>query len=677
MAVIADGWEIVATRDWEEVYDKIEANAMHACKVKVGEKTLLFCLEPKIAAFDQEEARVCAASLSNSCRTCMHRMVKFSQFIGSEGKHIAFCQKVTDDTLEKLRKMRDVLPSNHVTDYRLIVIDEEFRSKYPTEVGPFNHVHFTFDQLTPEDLTAKLKALSAYCNGSFENRFQRLVDDSQSLQIIKNELPNLVRPDHWKAVTNWAVGFVAKAKGRMWGDLAAYEKFEVMTYALLTGRSEGSIHFDMQQAGNLLDFMDDAHDTQALRAMMDDRSNPETYQVSRVAELLRDKAVTSLCTVTLVWGVDGQPHQSDLDLHTKVNGKDLYYGNKRVGNCTLDFDANASKVEKNPAENISLNQTGTFVFHVDNFNNRDGKDIPFEVTVRKPGFTEVHSGLWPRDRAKGKFMEVCKVTVTKEDLEEKPVELSEAEQKKLANKEAEWARLFGEPASVLATDQDIEICLVKTAEGSTQSYQFAPKGRSAQEAFSQLLAGKPAPATPQKPSLAERCRLETLDGFIDHVTKHNCSVEVNPRDFVPAYVTRLETANAVLKSNFAVNAYHRKNELPQLPRCDEQSTVRFDETWGVQSRAAVVGFAKINNQWFMVMQNAHLPTDPSWPLGAGMYPTQLTPEAHHHRSKWASFNSMMSPSIPETGLPLIGSALVGFPSFRFIMNGRQMSVRSQ
>ena len=37
------------------------------------------------------------------------------------------------------------------------------------------------------------------------------------------------------------------------------------------------------QASNLVDFMEGAENSSALCAMMDDRSNPETYQVSRVA----------------------------------------------------------------------------------------------------------------------------------------------------------------------------------------------------------------------------------------------------------------------------------------------------------------------------------------------------------------------------------------------------------
>ncbi|CAE7624153.1 unnamed protein product, partial [Symbiodinium pilosum] len=217
--------------------------------------------------------------------------------------------------------------SSDVSQYNFIVIDREFAARYPQHLGGFQHVHFTFEEFTDPAVSAKIKKLSNYMNGSFENRFQRLVDDPASLKIIQEEIPKLVRPDHWKAVTSWAVNFVSKAGGRTWSQLAMHEKFEIMSYALLTGRCYDAIHTDLQQAGNFVDFMDAAHSRAGLRAMMDDRSNPETYQVSRVAEILRDKAVTSLCTVTLTWGGDG-PNKSDLDLHTKVDGQELYYSRK-------------------------------------------------------------------------------------------------------------------------------------------------------------------------------------------------------------------------------------------------------------------------------------------------------------------------------------------------------------
>jgi len=133
----------------------------------------------------------------------------------------------------------------------------------------------------------------------------------------------------------------------------------------------------------------------------------------------------------------------------------------------------------------------------------------------------------------------------------------------------------------------------------------------------------------------------------------------------------------VAKSRFSINAYHRKHELPQQPRSDEQSTARLNAAWGVGARAKVVGFVEVRQQWFMVLQGARLPSDSAWPLGGGMYPTQLLPEVHHHRSKWTSFHSLVAPCMPRAGMPLIGAALVGFTSFQFILDGKEITVQNR
>ena len=108
-----------------------------------------------------------------------------------------------------------------------------------------------------------------------------------------------------------------------------------------------------------------------------------------VEETLKAHHVESPCTVTLLWGLDGNPHESDLDLMTTVDGTKLYFNTPemQVGKCKLDIDMNdkESTVVKEPAENISLGQEGTFVIEVTNYANRDGTDIPFKVLVRRSG----------------------------------------------------------------------------------------------------------------------------------------------------------------------------------------------------------------------------------------------------------------------------------------------------
>eukprot|EP00435_Cladocopium_sp_Y103_P048660 s40_g14.t1 len=393
--VFSRRWEVIKDQDAEELpeaYYKIEENHLKPCCLQVNDKKVFFCLRPNESL--PKAAKLCASKLSMRCNTCKHRMPIYAQLIGIDGKHMCFSEEleIDDPNVRELRKMRDQIRSSNPADYQVVIIDEEFFEANPKEVGPFEHMHFVKEDVSAADLSDRLKKLKNYLNGSFENRFQKLVDDPYSLKVIQDALPQLVRPDHWRGVVSWAVDFVAKADGKSWQELPLHKKFEVMIYAMLTGRVGNRC-----KASNLVDFMEGAENSSALCAMMDDRSNPETYQVSRVADRLRENRVASLCTVTLMWGLDGAPYKSDLDIHTWVNGVELYYGVRTVGKCKLDFDANASTIEKNPAENISLNQTGTFTFCVNNFNNRDAADVPFKVIVRKSG-QEVaeHTAIWPK-----------------------------------------------------------------------------------------------------------------------------------------------------------------------------------------------------------------------------------------------------------------------------------------
>eukprot|EP00435_Cladocopium_sp_Y103_P067315 s320_g29.t2 len=138
-----------------------------------------------------------------------------------------------------------------------------------------------------------------------------------------------------------------------------------------------------------------------------------------VEEALHQHGVSSPCTVTLLWGQNGSPYKSDLDLMTWVDGTKLFYGTEglQVGNCKLDFDRNAGEgdLRKDPAENISLGQTGTFAIQVTNFCDRDNADIPFKA--------EIYDRVWKRGRQKDDPIEVCTVTVSEEDLKVKAIQL--------------------------------------------------------------------------------------------------------------------------------------------------------------------------------------------------------------------------------------------------------------
>eukprot|EP00438_Fugacium_kawagutii_P027452 Skav208103 [mRNA] locus=scaffold1681:270079:277632:- [translate_table: standard] len=113
-----------------------------------------------------------------------------------------------------------------------------------------------------------------------------------------------------------------------------------------------------------------------------------------VSDALKAHGVESACTVTLLWGLDGKPYKSDLDLMTTVDGMRLYWNRLEVGKCSLDFDWNArdTEVRPDPKENISLGQA------------------------------EVYDEVWPTGRSRDEPMQICTVIVSEEDLQMKEIQ---------------------------------------------------------------------------------------------------------------------------------------------------------------------------------------------------------------------------------------------------------------
>mmetsp|Transcript_13037 Transcript_13037/g.24656 ORF Transcript_13037/g.24656 Transcript_13037/m.24656 type:complete len:110 (-) Transcript_13037:220-549(-) len=102
-----------------------------------------------------------------------------------------------------------------------------------------------------------------------------------------------------------------------------------------------------------------------------------------------------------------------------------------------------------------------------------------------------------------------------------------------------------------------------------------------------------------------------------------------------------------------------------------------DEGWEVVEDPEEVDPCREACVWFMILKSAHLPSSSSWPLGGGICPTNLKPEAHQHRTRWTSFHALLAPEPvrDSDGEMLVGSALVGFPSFPFILDGSEVTVK--
>eukprot|EP00439_Symbiodinium_sp_Y106_P052695 s762_g7.t1 len=149
-------------------------------------------------------------------------------------------------------------------------------------------------------------------------------------------------------------------------------------------------------------------------------SKPRRHAGGRpLRELLREMPMTSPCTVSLLWSRDADLDQLALSFRIWLNGRELNCSSRKV-----DIGTNTFQVQRNPAENISLNQVGTYDVKVESLS-RNIVDVPFKVVVRRSGQeAEVYEGVWPRRAAKS-LMDVCQVTVEPEDLFEQSPEAPE------------------------------------------------------------------------------------------------------------------------------------------------------------------------------------------------------------------------------------------------------------
>jgi hypothetical protein len=94
--------------------------------------------------------------------------------------------------------------------------------------------------------------------------------------------------------------------------------------------------------------------------------------------------ITAPFRVSLSWF-----NYDDLDLHCHTpNGDHIYYGDKRGRNGALDVDMNAGGgSSREPVENIVFSNfpDGTYVFEVNQFNQRETKDTGFELEFEYRG----------------------------------------------------------------------------------------------------------------------------------------------------------------------------------------------------------------------------------------------------------------------------------------------------
>ena len=656
----------------EIAYDIIETQfaniPIHS--VEINDEKFQFLIILKLSKSNKTNIYPTIRSIACNCNTCCERLNILMTSLDNNGKYFLF--DTCNDNIQKINCINNL--TCNIKDLTIEVFDDIFNQKFLNNSGGFQH--FIMPKfINDTNLTQKFYKLKHYINAGFENRLSKIIIYHNYLKEIKKTLPLILRQNHWEPTLTWALNVAEKTNNIIWEEINISNKIKIMIFALLTGNSEGSVHYNFQKIENFLDFASDNLIQSDLIIEMNKRSDPNNYMVSRVAKALTEHCVTAPMTITLCWA-----SRSDLDLHAYITDEynqihHVFFGNKIVKDNTgeiiasLDFDANVTTILKAPCENISVFIPSKSVrIVVVNYTNRDGKkSIPYEITIRRGGKeTDTITSEWLPIYSDNE------ITITTLQIDPKDlcneVEISSTQIDKFNHKSDSWLKYFGNPISNIANIRlDTDKLLYKRPNNVNFISQFN--------------------------SLINKNNNITLDEFIKLLKSKvyenkNISFK-NYKDIVPAYVTNITctdsngNTNIVSRNENNICVYYHQNELPMKLDPSKKSLARLDNSWIENNfitktliSIKVLGILEINNEIFFALDGLKLPNSDTFPLAGGFYGSDLLPEYHSHRSQYSCCNYIIKPNYEKVPnhISLIGTVLSSITNIELIINNQLLVI---
>lgn len=655
-----------------------------------------FCAEAKTAARTHFH-----------CNACTHRASIYVRDLGPDGPvffHGLKCGAVGPcEAVAKLRCVAEKTCAQEAKPEPVVVKAETYA---PAEEGrnsstgePYFHWTCAPAELTAPTVAAKFEKLWRYY-GQMDTRLAKLTapEAVESVRIMLEEQPALERPGHYSSVLDWVSKLQAacaqlSSGGGSFQAMRACDQARIRVLAIMCGRVDGLTHLDFHQADNVVDFCT-MPSRDALRAEMDRRSDPAYYMVSQLNRRLAAEGVTSKWLIGLTW--NGQ-YTDDLDIHvTTPNGRVIYYGNKAADGCKLDFDANVSKGEADPCENVSC-KPGRFRVQVDNYTRRTfDRPVPFQIVCRQQGAEDVvYDGVWGVNRKKGAMIDVCTHEFTDVDAKVPVMSANAAARAKALD--AEWMARVGDPKATIATAESlvghegVEVVFCGTGRAAATTTEPSQVGRAFMDmALASTNTAQAAGDAKKKRFLSEACRQQpsTFAEVVAHLKANPATtLSIHPRDHAPGYLVSITTKSAGVRKGElpAPCHFHEKHAYPVKPVAGTIGNARFDATWLeskdagglVRVRALVDGVA--GGCPFLAIEGASLPTGggEAFPLASGFYASDLSAEFHAHRERWAFCHTQLKPSKPAARgaeVPLVGAFVTGETAVVYL-NGTKVTIR--
>jgi hypothetical protein len=617
-------------------------------------------------------------SIACNCNTCIKRIKIFLSTLDNNGNYYYI-----DTNNENIQKLNNNIIKNpiNISDISIEIFDDIFNQNFLNNFGGFQHLPIP-NIINDSNLIIKFNKLKHYIKGGFENRLSKIINYHNYLKKIQLQLPYISRQSHWESTLIWALNVAIKANNLMWDEINISDKIKIMIFAILTGNSENSIHYNFQKVENFLDFATDNLNDYNLIEEMNKRSDPNNYMVSRAAKALNSHCITAPMTITLCWNT-----KSDLDLHAYITDEfniihHIYYGATIVKDNTLkvigtlDFDANYTKILKAPSENISIFIPSKLVrIIVVNYTNRDGKGpIPYDITIRRGGNeSDIITSEWFPIHSNNEIT-ITELQIYPEDLninEEPKISITQVD--KFIHKNESWLKDFGNPVSTIVN--------INLDEYNNKILYKTPTNDDFLSQFNHIINKNKYPHYENY--------IIILDDFIKFlrlgVYNNKIITFKNFKDIVPAYVTKPETSvgnpkNIVSRNENSICVYYHQNELPMKQDSTKKSLARLDESWFcsnlISDSIKVLAFIEINNDIFCALDGLQLSNSDTFPLAGGFYGSDLLSEYHSHRSQYSCCHSLVKPKYEKVSnhIPLIGTILSSITNIELIIDNQLFTI---
>ena len=600
------------------------------------------------------------------CNYCFEFVLKYGCMTDQAGgpliTEVSDFDKVCPYLLDYIKKNRSNVVGIHV-----------LKKSLPRFVGGYDHLYWnTPIENATTSLTFEKMTLKYINSGDYAILFSKVFNKGfiESAKLFPKALldEELVRKPHWeKVITFTAAIHELLPAGRDYETLSQKDKLLLQVQALSKGNFDGTIHVEMKQIDNLLDFTASCSKLKDVIKLMNARSNPEFYMQSGLAKKLEVHNVTAKdCFFTLEWTCPLANQSSyfrdhtkeatfggktysrvDLDLRVTVyknrsmideisySAKDGRY-HRNIG--LLKFDSNASKLEVDASECIliqNLTEGLTFRVEVNNFN-QAGDAVPFVVKKSQFGLvTTIFQATWTSEK-NNNFYNCGTYSFDSPAA----LDLTDVEKRRVNAQKEKFEAIFGPVTFSIRSIDDCLKLVDKKAEVKSMDDLFGRcslNNDSKDSKFSRL-------AESVKKSLPSPC---TWKEFLEWIGKTKQTFEITPRDFNPAYVTTL-TSNALNVD--AVLQKYTRGKSPQLASEENTATVgtaRTDGSWVLDGdflrKREVVAYKMVNGFPFFVVEGMKLPSpdDTNWEVLPGFYGSQMTTEYHEFRSLWATQNTLM------------------------------------